>query len=216
MVENTQSGLQSCLRGVELVAKNALQFLHHETRDQRNMFAHHNLEKIGAETSADERADQDVGVENNPHGTSRKTSSSVNQPCASASGTSCSLTSSRAEIASCRRSASRTTSLRVRPEPVAARSSDSESWSSRRIVSVVLMYDNVVRRFVICKTETYRFPDFGFRISNLPPTLPAGGFAFGIPCSRFQPAREGINHALFRPFYPFGVAGWPECCRRQG
>jgi hypothetical protein len=40
------------------------------------------LEQLGAHTSRDERRDQDVRVENQPHGTRSKTSSSVKMPCA--------------------------------------------------------------------------------------------------------------------------------------
>lgn len=42
------------------------------------------LHELVADASGDERGDENVGIENDPHGSRRKTSSSVKMPWASA------------------------------------------------------------------------------------------------------------------------------------
>lgn len=104
-------------------------------------------EDVGADSSGGNGRGQDVCVEEDPHDTSRKTSSSVRYPWASAKGMIPRRSSSNWESANCRRSASRTNSLRVRPLCFAARSRRrSRSGSSLTVRAEVFMSCNVIRQ----------------------------------------------------------------------
>jgi hypothetical protein len=71
---------------------------------------------IGTESPRGKPTDQDIGVEEDLHDTALKTSSSVRNPRASANGMALCRSCSNVINESCRRSASRTTSLRFRLE----------------------------------------------------------------------------------------------------
>jgi hypothetical protein len=94
------------------------------------------VENVGAQPTSGEGTDEDVCVEGDSQDTSRKMSSSVRYPWASAKGMMRRRRSSDRERASCLRRASRTTSLRLRPLRSAARSSSFSSSGSRRMVTV--------------------------------------------------------------------------------
>jgi len=108
------------------------------------VFGYDHRDNVGADTSSGKGTDEHVRVQKNPQETSRKTSSSVRYPAASAKGIIRLRRSSNCETASWRRRASRTISLRERPLRLAARSSCfSRSGSSRIVSAEVFMYDNV-------------------------------------------------------------------------
>ena len=92
-----------------------------------------------------ERADQDVRVQENPHETSRATSSSVRYPRASANGSVLRRSRSNLRRLNCRRRASRTSSLRVRPVCLQSRPRSFSRSGSSRIVTADLMSFNVLR-----------------------------------------------------------------------
>ena len=54
--------------------------------DEKPMLGENELQDVEAEPASREGGDEDVGVEEDPHETSSKTSSSVTQPWASANG----------------------------------------------------------------------------------------------------------------------------------
>ncbi len=72
------------------------------------VFGHDYRDDIGTDTSSREGTHEHIGVEKDPQETSRKTSSSVRYPAASANGMIRVLRSSNCATASWRRSASRT------------------------------------------------------------------------------------------------------------
>lgn len=92
------------------------------------------IEDIGAQPSSRDGAHEYVGIESNPHDTSRNTSSSARYPRASAKGMIRRRRSWNRASASWRRTASRITSLRLRPVRLAIRATCRSSAGSRRIV----------------------------------------------------------------------------------
>ena len=100
---------------------------------------------ISSTASGCERADQDVRVQENPHETSRATSSSVRYPRASANGSVLRRSRSNLRRLNCRRRASRTSSLRVRPVCLQSRPRSFSRSGSSRIVTADLMSYNVLR-----------------------------------------------------------------------
>ena len=81
-----------------------------------------------------------IGVQQDPHETSSKTSSSVSQPCASANGATPRRSCSSRVIASCRRPASRTKALLPVPVRAAASRNSASKRSSMRMVKVAMYY----------------------------------------------------------------------------
>jgi len=61
-----------------------MDFLQDRRRRDRLVLANGMLEQLGAHTSRDEHRDQHARVEDQPHDTRSKTSSSVKMPCACA------------------------------------------------------------------------------------------------------------------------------------
>lgn len=70
----------------ELPAQDAAEFGEDGLAHDQLVFGKSSLEDIGAESPSRDRTDQDVGVKGDLHETSRKTSSSVKYPRASAKG----------------------------------------------------------------------------------------------------------------------------------
>src|SRR5574340_523333 len=118
---------------------------------------------IGTEPSRGEPADQDIGVEEDLHDTTLTMSSSVRNPLASANGMALCLSCSNVIKESCRRKASRTTSLRFRFERRQNFSSiRSRSWS-RRIVTAFFMSHKVIQMQLQCKKVMFSVNKFSVR-----------------------------------------------------
>src|SRR5687768_14506779 len=102
-------------RHVELRGEGSLHFLEADLADHELVLGQDEPQDVRAETPCRERAHDHVRVEEDLQETSRNTSASVRKPAASANGIMRSRSASNAMTSSCRRSASRTISLRVRP-----------------------------------------------------------------------------------------------------
>lgn len=62
---------------VHLLTQHPSQFSENRLAENELVFSEHHLENVCADAASGERADQDIGVEEDPQETSRKTSSSV-------------------------------------------------------------------------------------------------------------------------------------------
>jgi len=110
------------------------------------VFSEKDHQEVCAESPGGNRADEDICVETDPQETSRRTSSSVKYPLASAKGRMRRRNSANWVRASWRRNASRARSLRLLPVRRARRASWRWSSGSRRIVkAAVFMLDNVIQ-----------------------------------------------------------------------
>jgi len=123
-------------RHLEFRSEDPVEFTQDGLAENQLMVGEDQVQDIGTETPSGEGTDENVRVESDSHDTSRKMSSSVRYPWASAKGRTRRLRSSNLVSANWRRRASRTTSLRLRPELSAARSSSLSSSGSSRIVTV--------------------------------------------------------------------------------
>src|SRR5262249_38219940 len=103
------------------------------------VFEQNDLEEVRAQSPRRERAHEHVRIEENPQEMASKTSSSVSRPCASAKGSVLPRSSRKRATATSRASASRASSLLVRPVVRARRSSALSSLSSSRIVRVAMV-----------------------------------------------------------------------------
>src|SRR5262249_10461405 len=115
------------------------------------MLCEYDPENIGADSTGRECGDQDIGIEEYPHETSRTMSSSVRYPRASANGNVLRRSCSNLSRLSWRRKASRTKSLRVRPVCLQRRSRSFSRSASSLMVMAAFMSDNVVQRMKIFK-----------------------------------------------------------------
>lgn len=103
------------LRDAESALKNVLKFGENGFGQNQLVLGENQTIDVSREASGGEGADQNVGVERDLQETSRKTSSSVRKPRASANGMAISRCFSNAISASCRFSASRMISERETP-----------------------------------------------------------------------------------------------------
>lgn len=130
---------------LDFMLENSFEFVQDDICDDDLMLCKDESNDIGTEPAGGKPAHENIGVEKDPHDTALKTSSSVRKPRASAKGMALWRSCSNVINESCRRSASRTTSLRFRLERRQNLSSiRSRSWSSR-MVTAVLMSHNVLQ-----------------------------------------------------------------------
>ena len=129
----------------QLLAERAVQFIQHGCTDNQLVLSQHDVEDVCAQSSGRKRTHEYVGIESDLHETSLNTSSSVRYPRASAKGITRRRRSSNWANASWRRTASRTTSLRLRPVRRATRATCRSRTGSKRIVRAeVFMSCNVI------------------------------------------------------------------------
>ena len=134
-------------RDAELVIEHAAQLAEHGLAHNQDVFHDDDPEQVRTDPPGRERTDQDVRVEEYPQEMSRKTSSSVRYPRASAKGVIRRRSSASWSIANRRSRASRTMALRLRPLFRAARSRRRSSFRPILMVRVeVFMSYNVVHR----------------------------------------------------------------------
>lgn len=129
----------------DLLPEDSLKLLDDNLTDDQLMFGKDQPNHVGAEPACSEAAHEDIGIEENPHDTALKISSSVSKPRASANGIALCRSCSKVIRANCRRSASRTTSLRLRFERRQNLSSMRSRSESSRMVTACFMSYNVVR-----------------------------------------------------------------------
>jgi len=132
-------------RQADSLPLDAPKFSQHHLARYEAVFGKHHAQYICAHSPGCKGADQDVCVEENPQETSRATSSSVRYPRASANGSALRRSRSNLSRLSCRRRASRTSSLRVLPVCLQSRSRSFSRSGSSRMVTADLMSYNVLR-----------------------------------------------------------------------
>src|ERR1700722_10731472 len=120
----------------EFSAQRATKLFDHQLTHYQFVLLQYDLQHVGAQAARTKRACEHVGVEEDPHDTLSKTSSSVRKPCAAANGIACRRNCWNRTSARCRFSAERITSLRVRPERRQTSSRIGARSSSRRTVMV--------------------------------------------------------------------------------
>jgi hypothetical protein len=141
--------------------ENSFEFIQDNICCDELVLCEDNSNDIGTEPARRKPADENIGIEKDLHDTALKTSSSVRKPRASAKGMALWRSCSNVINESCRRSASRTTSLRFRLERRQnLLSIRSRSWSSR-IVTAFLMSHNVLQ--IPCKRKRETFALFLIR-----------------------------------------------------
>ena len=204
------------------------------------MLSEHEPHEIRAQSPRGQRADQNGCIEKYLHDTSAFTSSSVTNPCASAKGIIRSRNCSNCINASCRRKASRATSLRVRPDCSQTRSRRLSSSGSRRIVIAYFMisspYDNVIhnrRSFLKSQVNSQvtinqsgiRIPWFRIKKDeqeNKPCSSRISTLAKGIKTPRRSPSKVWVFRARYRRSFhrqdadcgPEGTQRWRWRCGR--
>jgi hypothetical protein len=104
------------------------------------------FDDIPTKASRADRRSQDICVEKNLHETSRKTSSSVKKPWASAKGMLLARSSLKRSILSWRRMASRAISLRFFPDRRQDKARSRSVSSSKRMVNVAVFMSYIVIR----------------------------------------------------------------------
>jgi hypothetical protein len=131
-------------RHVDPLEQRPLEFSQYNFSRDQIMLDEDVPQEVCTYSTARERADEHVGVEEYPHDTAEKTSSSVRRPRASANGRTLFRRRSKRSRDNCRRRASRARSLRVRPVCLARRArSRSSSSSSLRVNVPRFMCHNV-------------------------------------------------------------------------
>jgi hypothetical protein len=138
----------ACRGKLDLLTHRSPQLDEHPGPRNQFVFEQDQLKQVCTQTPGSEGAYKDVCVEKNPQERALKISSSVRSPCASAKGSVRRRNSRNRATATWRLSASRAKSLLLRPVDLASRSSALSSFSSRRIVNVVMRM-NLVRQ---CRT----------------------------------------------------------------
>ena len=114
----------------KLPKKHGTELRQNRLADEEPVLRERGSEDVGADSSGGNGRGKDVRVEEDPHDTSRKTSSSVRYPWASAKGMIRRRSPSNWESASWRRSASRTNSLRVKCDTAYSRLPERQLLSS--------------------------------------------------------------------------------------
>jgi hypothetical protein len=131
--------------------ENSFEFVQNNVCSDELVLCENESNDIGTEPARRKPADENIGIEKDLHDTALKMSSSVRKPRASAKGMALWRSCSNVIKASCRRSASRTTSLRFRFERRQNLSSvRSRSWSSRMVTAFLMSY-NVLQ--ISCKRK---------------------------------------------------------------